>query len=704
MIRNTTLLTILSVLAIFTILSRTTVPAEADEPTCINVQDYGADGTDEESDRQAFWDALRDAGSQRSPDRTEVYVPDGIYYLDDYIGIYSNTWLHLSDGAKIVRMDGCETKSMLIGVHNDSSGNICYWNCTHTGYTQCVNVLVSGGEWSGGVSKEETYYNDQSLEVMSFRHAHSITIRDTVIGDTDGYHVINLDGVCDCYIQNVFFHDHMQNMVCDASEEDFKGREVIHTDIISNNNPYSSAYPIEELACRDVCVRDCIFQNCVSCIGTHNGVDGLYLDDFEVSGCTFQDVLFHCINAVQFTGVKVMNNDAQNVSCFISAYGCLGENTIEANTVSCTSHIQKESCIDICQGSVFSIIGNTVRSAGTHAISGANYGNSSKGNCEIAVKNNVIEESGNTGVYVRDGCIAAIENNIIRTQSNGTADRTIGIYINVADKGCTVQGNDISGYQYGIEACNSRDVLLEDNTITGASVYGISLYKSSDIDVTGCSITDCTIGLQVDGSKSTIKNLLMASNKNDINTINHSEVIDDSVREPEAQPVIPEEKNKTKQGSPEDKKTDNGGTKKSNKIESVPVYRVFNPRTGEHLYTQSKYERDILVQRGWHGEGIGWYAPKTSDKPVYRLYNPNSGEHHYTASQYERDWLSGLGWRYEGICWYSADKDGVPVYRHYHPRQKTGNHHYTTSKGESVHICRYEGWTYEGIGWYGLAS
>ena len=40
---------------------------------------------------------------------------------------------------------------------------------------------------------------------------------------------------------------------------------------------------------------------------------------------------------------------------------------------------------------------------------------------------------------------------------------------------------------------------------------------------------------------------------------------------------------------------------------TIPVYRVFNPRTGEHFYTESEYERNILVQRGWNGEGIGWY-------------------------------------------------------------------------------------------------
>lgn len=133
--------------------------------------------------------------------------------------------------------------------------------------------------------------------------------------------------------------------------------------------------------------------------------------------------------------------------------------------------------------------------------------------------------------------------------------------------------------------------------------------------------------------------------------------------------------------------------------QTIPIYRLFNPRTGEHFYTPNTKERDNCIGWGWNFEGIAWFSPKTSSKPVYRVMNPNNhSEHHYTMSVKERDWLVGLGWRNEGIAFYSSET-GVPVYRHYHPRQRTGNHHYTTSKGESNHIVKYEGWNYEGVCW-----
>ena len=138
------------------------------------------------------------------------------------------------------------------------------------------------------------------------------------------------------------------------------------------------------------------------------------------------------------------------------------------------------------------------------------------------------------------------------------------------------------------------------------------------------------------------------------------------------------------------------------KKEIIPVYRLFNTRTGEHFYTASMAERSQYLKAGnWNSEGIAWYAPKTSSEPIYRLSNPNNGdEHHYTKSKSERDQLVELGWHYDTIAWYSDTEKIVPIYRHYHPIQRTGNHHYTTSKGESDHIVKYEGWRYEGISFY----
>ena len=113
-------------------------------------------------------------------------------------------------------------------------------------------------------------------------------------------------------------------------------------------------------------------------------------------------------------------------------------------------------------------------------------------------------------------------------------------------------------------------------------------------------------------------------------------------------------------------------------IKTAPMYRLYNPNSGEHFYTASVTERDHLDQIGWDDEGIAWYAPTETGDPVYRLYNPYAGDHHYTMDRAEADNLVSVGWNDEGIGWHSDGKE-VPVYRLYNPNAVTGTHHYTTS-------------------------
>jgi hypothetical protein len=145
-----------------------------------------------------------------------------------------------------------------------------------------------------------------------------------------------------------------------------------------------------------------------------------------------------------------------------------------------------------------------------------------------------------------------------------------------------------------------------------------------------------------------------------------------------------------------------------------PVYRLYNPNSGEHFYTIDATERDNLVGLGWRAEDTAWIsAPQYKDdmdpdenNPVYRLYNPNAGDHHYTLSSKERDFLVSEGWKYEGISWYSlADTNSElerPVaYRLYNPNAVSGAHFYTLNSEEAEYL-KSLGWKDEGTCWNSL--
>lgn len=143
------------------------------------------------------------------------------------------------------------------------------------------------------------------------------------------------------------------------------------------------------------------------------------------------------------------------------------------------------------------------------------------------------------------------------------------------------------------------------------------------------------------------------------------------------------------------------GTGTNTPIPTTPMYRLYNPNSGEHFYTGSADERDILKAAGWNYEGVAWNAPIQGGTPVHRVYNPNSGDHHYTMDKGESDWLVSLGWQYEGVAWNSAaQENNIPQYRLWNPNADCGSHHYTSDDGERDMLVA-AGWILEGIGWYG---
>lgn len=132
----------------------------------------------------------------------------------------------------------------------------------------------------------------------------------------------------------------------------------------------------------------------------------------------------------------------------------------------------------------------------------------------------------------------------------------------------------------------------------------------------------------------------------------------------------------------------------------VPVVRMYNKWTGEHLFSTNALEVADLEARGWQNEGTYWKAlavPTETEHtdnanymPVYRLYNPFTSDHLYTTDLVEYTNLMAAGWRGEEIKFYSAavaDKEnkakiGVPeleaegIYRQYNPNVTVGTHNY----------------------------
>lgn len=130
----------------------------------------------------------------------------------------------------------------------------------------------------------------------------------------------------------------------------------------------------------------------------------------------------------------------------------------------------------------------------------------------------------------------------------------------------------------------------------------------------------------------------------------------------------------------------------------VPIYRLYLPSTGEHLYTSDKNEYNTLYKKyHWGQEGIAWYAPEDGTE-VYRLYQPDLKNHLYTTDKNEVKVLTTTaGWKVDNNnepLYYSGGD--VSIYRVYN-RGLSGMHHLTTDLNEyNVLTNGKYGWTKEG--------
>lgn len=278
------------------------------------------------------------------------------------------------------------------------------------------------------------------------------------------------------------------------------------------------------------------------------------------------------------------------------------------------------------------------------------------------------------------------------TVSAGTEKATITLKLN-ADK-------TVDDWKHAIHS------LTNDAGTVKVSLPIHGTYTSENGVVKPCNVSaklieeDDLFDLSVKGTSRSKAYIKLKQDQNQITQVN----ILESVKADPVNPVQPGGNNGSNSGSNGSGSNNPNPSKPSNKpsaVKHVAMLRLFNPKTGEHLYTADENEKNVLTaNHGWNYEGIGWMAPEESATPVYRVYNPNSGDHHYTTDKNEYDTLQAKGWKGEGIGWYSDDDKTVEVHRLYNSNLKIGTHHYTQSVDERDQLVAGGEWIHEGLAWH----
>lgn len=135
-------------------------------------------------------------------------------------------------------------------------------------------------------------------------------------------------------------------------------------------------------------------------------------------------------------------------------------------------------------------------------------------------------------------------------------------------------------------------------------------------------------------------------------------------------------------------------SKKNTETTYVDIYRLYNNKSGEHLYTSDSNEKNVLsAQADWDYEGVSWTSP-TSGTGVYRLYSPVTGFHLYTTDTNEVNTLESVGWQVDNSrkpLYYSGGS--VPIYRLYNEGLRQ---HLLTRDINEYNTLPNHGWRQEG--------
>ena len=126
----------------------------------------------------------------------------------------------------------------------------------------------------------------------------------------------------------------------------------------------------------------------------------------------------------------------------------------------------------------------------------------------------------------------------------------------------------------------------------------------------------------------------------------------------------------------------------------TPIYRLYNKRTGVHLYTRGQADRDKILSKYSDFEftdgAPAFYADlesKSGFTPIYRLYNKRTGVHLYTRGEADRDKILAKFRDFEftdgAPAFYASltpKSNFTPIYRLYNTR--TGVHLYTRGEAD----------------------
>lgn len=459
-----------------------------DYDICVTDEEYGADGTDMVSDYSAIQKALNSV--RDSETMVTVYIPAGTYYLDRGLTLFSNTHLVLDEKAVMIRMD--MSAFMLQSYRDNETG----------GYGQFHDIIIEGGTWDGNVNEDTA--SGQGTPMM-FYHGKNITIKNTDIKNYCSRHLVIIAGVDGITVDNVSFSDqHMYSgedamgsyMIYEKDgtlnvEGNFRAMEALHLDCINEDGSTEiPGLPYDNTNNKNISVTNCAFKHVYTGVGTHCEYNPIKAENMTITGNTFDNVSYTCVDVFNTDKAVVKDNTAKNVGEFIRS-----NNSSDV--------VISNNSANIIYASEYNMYAAYLIDT-TATITDCDFVNAS--NNGLYLVNSKLDKFENFSISgARENGIAAINGSEILEAKNITIKNSgiCGIY--GKDSGAIViSESDISGSKdCGIATENCKAVSITDCNITDSTSHAISIIGTSSAkyngNITGNTISKANIGISTHG-------------------------------------------------------------------------------------------------------------------------------------------------------------------------------------------------------------
>lgn len=456
------------------------VPNEVKASHQYNVLDFGANGNDQQNDEKAIQECLDIA--KESDTQITIYIPEGQYYINDTLTIYSNTYLKLDKNAEIIRK--CQEKYLLVSETDKVTG----------GYGQAHDITIDGGIWDGNVV-DTTIYS----MLMRFVHAQNLTFKNTTVRNVCNRHMVVFSAVNNVIIENNTF-EHMieytgkqlgQYYVKKDSQGNYDKEqskhcmEALHIDCISYDGASGPGdLPYDGTPCKNIYVTSNTFKDVMAGVGSHFYEADSVGENIYIEDNNFENVYSSCINIINFQNMNILNNKAKAAQLIWTKHS---QGVIKDNSFTCMYKDRKNDDgkilfygIRLNTQSDVTIDNNTLD--GT--IHASIYLDNSKAN----IINNTIKNSKLYGIYFKNKSSGNINNNQIvnMVDSSIRLDRSVG---SVSNNEC-LSGRKTNIYIYKCENSKGNILKIKDNTVKTSKVNGITLYESKYVDVLNNIVND----------------------------------------------------------------------------------------------------------------------------------------------------------------------------------------------------------------------